>query len=195
MSVPVGDDQAVVIYCQSAGADLNMLRQLIDNRDELGLYHYSLRIGGLYKSIRQCHYPIVCVPCDYVIGGAFGIMLACDLVLSMPNTRFRLPEIRHGIIPSQIFSCLEQRLGYEKALAVACHCDLFNAKSAYHRGLIDRVLPSRSDITFELLNWTQSSPAAIRVLKQNKPDAAVLDNQIEKSAVVFASHCLQFADI
>lgn len=188
-----GKSNAIVIYCSSAGADLKKIKQLVANHDELGLYHYSKQIGLLFKQISLIEQPCICLAENYIFGGAFGVMLACDLVLANAKTQFGLPEAHYGITPSQIFFYLEQRLGYKKSLARVTDCQSFNTQSAYQQGLVDRILTQSEQVTHKTLNWTKLTPNPLIYMKnQNKKKGSICDDSIiEQSALTFAQNCLK----
>jgi len=78
-----------------------------------------------------------------VPGGAFELSLACErIVLARdPKTRIGLPEVKLGILPAWGGSTrLPHRVGVPAALDMILAGKLLDAKRAYRKGLVDRIV-------------------------------------------------------
>lgn len=80
-----------------------------------------------------------------VHGAAVGIgttlLLHCDLIIAATNTRFQLPFVNLGLVPEAASSLLlPARLGHVQAAELLLLGEPFDAKTAMHLGLINRVV-------------------------------------------------------
>lgn len=75
------------------------------------------------------------------LGGGFEIMLFCDLVVAVENTRFGLPEVRRGLLAGGGGTRLPQRLPIAVALELGLTGEPIPAEDALRWGLINRVVP------------------------------------------------------
>ena len=75
-----------------------------------------------------------------VMGGGLGLIACCDEVVAQSDTRFRLPELRIGLIPAMISPFLFKKIGYSHGLALCLSARPFSAQEAKEVGLVHRVV-------------------------------------------------------
>ena len=138
--------QGVVITGRSpvkfaAGADIDAIKQLTDipTIEQMVLAAHALlfRIAALKpRTIAAVGGPVP--------GGAYELSLSCDriLVSDDPKTRIGLPETQLGILPGW-GGChrLPRRVGVPTALDAILTGRLYPARTAWKRGMVDRVVP------------------------------------------------------
>ena len=116
----------------SAGTDLTQPRSPATPR------------GGEYGIIRRDRRkPMIAAVEGFALGGGFEIVLACDLVVASTTSRFGLPEVERGLLPTcgGIFrSARTLPLNIAKELLLTG--DRLDAARAEVLGLANRVVPA-----------------------------------------------------
>lgn len=92
-------------------------------------------IGGLGK-------PVLCAANGDVLAGAFGLALACDLVIAKDSVRFGCPEINVGVFPFMISALIYRNVGRLKANELMMLGEPITATEALELGLVNRVVPA-----------------------------------------------------
>src|SRR5579862_3489001 len=80
----------------SAGRDVSAIGSL-----KVELTHHELMRRG-HRGIQQLWEldpPVIVALKGWVMGGSFQRALLCDIRIAAEGTRFRLPEVGHGVIP------------------------------------------------------------------------------------------------
>jgi enoyl-CoA hydratase/carnithine racemase len=116
----------------SAGADL----------DEA---HNGLATSSLWETLSHA---IASLPClticalnGTLAGGAFGMALACDIRLSVPNAKFFYPVMRLGFLPQPSDPMrLAQLIGPARAKMILMAGEKVLADEALSWGLVDRIV-------------------------------------------------------
>ena len=83
--------------------------------------------------------PVIASVHGYVMGLAFGIMLACDLVVAEEGTRIQLTETSRGLGGAQYWAMMQFRNGGAFATEMALTGRFFTAEEAFEARLINRV--------------------------------------------------------
>ena len=117
----------------SAGADLEEARA-------------GLATSGLWERLSTA---IAALPCltiaalnGTLAGGAFGMALACDLRIAVPNARFFYPVARLGFLPQPSDpGRMVALIGPARAKLVLLAGQKLSAEEALAFGLIDRIVP------------------------------------------------------
>ena len=151
--------QAIVVSCEGrtffAGADLVELEQ-------------GLQQPGLLDFVKACENaskPVIAALHGTVFGGGLVVAYACDHRMAAHGTRFAMPEIRLGLLPTfGGTQYLPRLLGIEAALELVIDGAEWDTDRAMEAGLVDRVVPSD-----ELLD------AAAAASRQGMPKRRTLD--------------------
>lgn len=93
-----------------AGADLNWMRDVTQYGHEENLRE-SLQLSKCFYSIYTCSKPTIAVVHGAAIGGANGLLAACDMAYCEENTTFSLSEVKIGVIPACISPYIVKRVG------------------------------------------------------------------------------------
>lgn len=104
------------------------------------------------------------------VGIGTTMLLHCDLVLAVPDTRFQLPFINLAIVPEAASSLLLPRLiGHQRTMELLLLGEPFFAETAQSYGLVNRIVAAEELIAtaHSLVNQIlQKPPRAMRLLKR-----------------------------
>jgi methylglutaconyl-CoA hydratase len=93
-----------------AGVDLNWMKSVSQNSYELN-YQESLLLSKCFYTIYTCPKPTVAVVHGVALGGANGLLSACDLAYCVDDAVFSLSEVKIGIVPACISPYVIKRVG------------------------------------------------------------------------------------
>lgn len=128
------------------------------------LTHHELMRRG-QRGIQQLWEldPPVIVACKgWVMGGSFQRALLCDIRIAAEGTRFRLPELTHGVIPDTGgVAVLYEMCGHGLVSDMVLTGRVLSAEDALANGIVSRVVPAEElDATArEMAEQIASSPA------------------------------------
>jgi 3-hydroxyacyl-CoA dehydrogenase len=128
--------EAIVVCCEGrtffAGADLAELEQ-------------GLRPPGLLEFVEACEEstkPVIAALHGTVFGGGVVVAYACDYRIAARGTRFAMPEVGLGLLPTfGGTQYLPRMVGVEAALQLIIDGAEWDTERALDAGLIDRVVP------------------------------------------------------
>lgn len=145
-----------------AGADLNYMKGIA----EFGYkenYKDSLRLAKCFNVIYTCNKPTIAVVHGAAIGGANGILAACDFVYCDNETKFAFSEVKLGIAPATISPYVAKRIGEYGARDLMITGRRFTGIEAEWYRLVNKSLPAE-----ELESHVDS---IIKTLMTSGPDA------------------------
>jgi len=123
----------------SSGRDVSSIGTL-----KVELSHHELMRRG-QRGIQQLWEldPPVIVACKgWVMGGSFQRALLCDIRIAAVGTRFRLPELTHGVIPDTGgVAVLYEMCGHGLASDLVLTGRVMEASEALAHGVVSRVVP------------------------------------------------------
>lgn len=127
------------------GGDLDLFRQLIENRDRQGLLTYGRAcIDVLYRNYVSHDLPgvgTVSLVQGECLGGGFEAALSSDAIVAEAGARFGFPEILFNLFPGMgAYSFLERRIGQHVAEAVLASGRIYSAAEMLELGVIDAVV-------------------------------------------------------
>lgn len=93
-----------------AGADLNWMRDVSRYSYEQN-YEESYRLSQCFYTIYTSPKPTIAIVHGAAIGGANGLLAACDIALCDNETVFSLSEVKIGIVPACISPYVIKRVG------------------------------------------------------------------------------------
>lgn len=123
---------------------------------------YAL-IGGLGK-------PVICAASGDVLAGAFGLALACDLVIAREGVRFGCPEINVGVFPFMISALIYRNLPRMKANELMMLGELIDAEEALRLDVVNAVVPA-ADFDDVVRAWAHKVAAKSPLLMRLGKDA------------------------
>ncbi|MDF2443556.1 MAG: hypothetical protein JWR01_1759 [Subtercola sp.] len=150
----------------SAGGDL---KAFADDRSSDEKFEGLGRFPRLYRLLGALGKPVICAANGDVLAGAFGLALACDLVIAKESARFGCPEINVGVFPFMISSLIYRNIDRMKANELMMVGDLVTATEGKEFGFVNRVVPD-ADFDAEVLAWARriatKSPLLMRLGKE-----------------------------
>jgi len=123
----------------AAGADVTGISKITEREDALNIVRFVHSIFHRIEGLKATTVAAVGGACP---GGAYELSLSCDYIIAAddPKTRIGLPETQLGIIPGWGGSHrLPRRIGTPGALDAILSGRLFPARTAWKRGMVDRL--------------------------------------------------------
>ena len=162
------DDIRVIIlrgegksFC--AGADLNWMRDVSRYSYEQN-YAESYRLSECFYAIYSSPKPTIAVVHGAAIGGANGLLAACDIAVCDNDTLFSLSEVKIGIVPACISPYVIKRVGEYGARELMLTGRRITGQEAENYKLVNKSLPA-DQVESYIDNMVQmlltSGPAAI----------------------------------
>jgi enoyl-CoA hydratase len=166
------DDTVRVVVLQSSHERVfssgGNLKAFADDQPTIDKYAGLDRFPRLYTLLAGLGKPVICAANGDVLAGAFGIALACDLVIAKESVRFGCPEINVGAFPFMISALIYRSIGRMKANELMFLGELVSAEAGSELGFVNAVV---ADEDFERVvrDWAHSiaakSPLLLRLGK------------------------------
>jgi 3-hydroxypropionyl-coenzyme A dehydratase len=141
----------------------------------------SERFVQLFRLIGELGKPTICAANGHVLAGAFGIALACDLIVAKDTAEFGTPEINVGAFPFMIMALIYRNVGRKKTSELLLLGDRITAQEALEAGIVNRVA-SGEEFDAVVDEWARKlaskSPAIMRLGKDamfRQQDMAFMD--------------------
>ena len=175
-----------------AGADLNYMKGIA----KFGLeenYQEGLKLDKFFNVIYTCSKPTIAIVHGAAIGGANGLLAACDIVFCMDATKFAFSEVKLGIAPATISPYVCKRIGEYSARDLMVTGRRFLGKEAESCGLVNKSFDTEEALD-EQLAFTHkmlmsSGPAAMgatKVLINNLYNKYSFEESIDYTARLIA---------
>ena len=116
------------------------LKAFADDNPAIVKYAGLDRFPRLYTLLAGLGKPVLCAANGDVLAGAFGVALACDLIIAKDSVRFGCPEINVGAFPFMISTLIYRSLGRMKANELMFLGDLISAHEARELGFVNAVV-------------------------------------------------------
>ncbi|ACP44683.1 Enoyl-CoA hydratase/isomerase [Sulfolobus islandicus Y.G.57.14] len=129
----------------SAGDDINAMLELKDQRDALNFFN---ALYSAIESLVDLKKPLLCAVNGLAYGGGCEILLFCDVIISVDDATFSIPEGKLGLIPPMAISVGYSILG-RSITRLALTGDSITAEEAKTIGLVDIVV-KREDLYTEV---------------------------------------------
>ena len=136
------------------------------------LSHHELMRRG-HRGIQQLwdlDAPVIVACKGWVMGGAFQRALLCDIRIAAEGTRFRLPELTHGVIPDTGgMGVLYQMAGHGLVSDLVLTGRVMGAAEAHGHGVVSRVVPEDEldTVAREMAEQIASRPAvSVKLARQ-----------------------------
>lgn len=119
-----------------AGGDLGTMPQGL-----LKMHEGRERFVDVLKCMSELGKPIIGRVAGDALGGGFGLMLACDLVVAADDTKMGTPEVRVGLFPMMIMALIFRNIGRKKGMELMLSGARIGAPEAERLGLINYAVP------------------------------------------------------
>lgn len=184
----------------SSGRDVGSIGTM-----KVELSHHELMRRG-HRGIQQLwelDAPVLVACKGWVMGGSFQRALLCDIRVAADDTRFRLPEVTHGVIPDTGgVAVLYQMCGPGLVSDMVLTGRVVGADEALSHGIVSRVVPEDAlDATVrEIAEQIASAPAmtvklareVLRHLSQPQLRSSMADEMIYQT---FLNRSDDFAEL
>lgn len=124
-----------------AGADLNWMRNVAKYSYEDN-YAESLNLSNCFYEIYTCPKPTIAIVHGAAIGGANGLLAACDFAYADENSTFSLSEVKIGIVPACISPYVTKRVGEYGSKEFMLTGKRFKGEEAAFHRLVNKSLPT-----------------------------------------------------
>ena len=174
-----------------AGADLNWMRDVARYSYEQN-YEESYRLSECFFAIYSSPKPTIAVVHGAAIGGANGLLAACDIAVCDDETVFSLSEVKIGIVPACISPYIIKRVGEYGARELMLTGRRIKGVEAEKYRLVNKSLPSTEIDTYlsEMVGTLMTSgPAAIaqcKTLIDTVVNQINMDDALEYTAKMIA---------
>jgi len=126
-----------------AGADLNWMRNVAQYSYEEN-YKESLNLSVCFHKIYTCPLPTIAWVHGAAIGGANGLLAACDFAFADNETTFSLSEVKIGIVPACISPYVTKRVGEYSSKELMLTGKRFKGSEAEKHKLVNKSMPSEA---------------------------------------------------
>ena len=123
-----------------AGVDLNWMKSVSQNSYDTN-YRESLLLSKCFYTIYTCPKPTIAIIHGVSLGGANGLLSACDLAYCTDDATFSLSEIKIGIVPACISPYVVKRVGEYGARELMLTGRRINGKEAENLRLVNKSIP------------------------------------------------------
>ncbi|MCD2425895.1 enoyl-CoA hydratase/isomerase family protein [Niabella pedocola] len=154
------------VFC--AGADLKWMKATATYSYEENLEE-SAQLARCFQTVYHTPKPTIAVVHGAAMGGANGLIAACDFAYAGNDTLFAFSEVRLGLVPATIAPYILKKIGEAKAKELILTGRQFHAKEAAHAGLLNQVLQEielESKVAELIQELLQGGPGSIAASKQ-----------------------------
>jgi enoyl-CoA hydratase/carnithine racemase len=141
----------------------------------------SERFVHIFRLLGELGKPSICAASGHVLAGAFGIALACDLVIAKEGVTFSTPEINVGVFPFMIMALIYRNVPRKKTNELLLLGERIEASDALSAGIVNKVV-SEGEFDAAVDDWAtklaSKSPLIMRLGKDamfRQQDMAFLD--------------------
>ncbi|MCE0761927.1 enoyl-CoA hydratase/isomerase family protein [Pseudonocardia kujensis] len=139
----------------SAGGDL---KAFAADAPTIEKYAGLDRFPRLFTLLGELGKPVICAAGGDVLAGAFGLALACDLVIARRGVRFGCPEINVGVLPFMISALIYRSIDRMKANELMMLGDPVDADEAARLGFVNVVVEAE-DFDATVREWARKVAA------------------------------------
>lgn len=172
------------VFC--AGADLEWMKSMVsytleENKSD------SLKLYEMFKSMQECHSPIITVVQGAAMGGALGLMAVSDIVISEDTTKFCFSEVKLGLAPAVISSFVLKKVSLGMVMPWMTTGKVFGPNEALRFGLVHQVV-FKDGVEEALAAWittlTEAAPQAVNETKALLNQINNLDEEKRKEKTI-----------
>jgi enoyl-CoA hydratase len=133
--------------------------------------HWSTdRFPRLFRLIGELGKPTICAANGHVLAGAFGLALACDLIVAREGVRFGTPEINVGVFPFIIMALIYRNVPRKKATEMLLLGEQITAAEGERLGFVNRVVAAE-EFDAAVREWAEKLAAKSPVMMRLGKDA------------------------
>lgn len=151
-----------------SGADLNWMKEVVKFGYEQSFEESKVLASAFYK-IYTSTKPTIALVHGAAIGGANGLLAACDYVYCADDTVFSLSEVKIGLVPAAISPYILKRVGEYAGKELFLTGKRVNGKEAEKYGLANKSVPidELDETMMETVKLLRTSgPEAMKMAKE-----------------------------
>jgi methylglutaconyl-CoA hydratase len=134
-----------------AGGDLRWMQRMATASRTANIED-ALGLAGLFQTLDSLPQPTVARIHGACVGGALGLVGACDIAVAADSSRFALSEVRLGLVPATISPYVLRAIGHRTASRYMLTAETFGAETARQIGLVHEVAADAAlDLTIDRL--------------------------------------------
>jgi enoyl-CoA hydratase/carnithine racemase len=118
------------------------LKAFADESPVIAKYAGLDRFPRIYQLLGGLGKPTLCAANGDALAGAFGLALACDLIVARDGIRFGCPEINVGVFPFMISALIYRSVPRAKANELMMTGELITAAEALRLHIVNKVVPA-----------------------------------------------------
>jgi enoyl-CoA hydratase len=137
-----------------------------------GFFEQHKERGGfaeLLLQMRRMSKPVVGAINGMALGGGFGILLGCDLVVAADDVDLGTPEVKRGLFPMMIAALIYEQLPFRHANELVLLGGKVTGARAVELGIVNRVVP-KADVMNEAMAYAAQlaalSPSVLQLGKR-----------------------------
>jgi len=104
------------------------------------IYQMLDSFHSVFRALELLAKPVLAVVDGAALGGGCELLLACDIVIASPQSRFGQPEIKLGVFPPVAAVLLPRVVGERRARELVLTGELIDADEALRIGLVSYVV-------------------------------------------------------
>jgi len=153
------------VFC--AGADLHGFagpRPVAAKHDDAAAF------VRLFELIGRLGKPTICAVGGAALGGALGVVLACDLVVADTQASFATPELGVGAFPFMVMALAYRNIARKKVAELLLLGERLDAEQALAAGIVNRVV-AHGELDAAVADWAGRLAAASPLIMRLGKDA------------------------
>ncbi len=158
------------------------------------------RFPSIFKLIGQLGKPVIASIDGHCLAGAFGLALACDLIVASEKATFGTPEINVGVFPFMIMALIYRNVPRKKTTEMLLLGERIDAAEAERLGIANVVVPREAHAA-AVADWAgrlaKKSPVLMKLGKDamyrqmDQPFEDALDYLRSQLTIAFATDDIQ----
>lgn len=104
----------------------------------------AARLTGMMLRLSRLSRPTMALVMGSAYGAGVGLLAACDIALAVPEARFALTQVRHGLLPGFVAPFLAHAIGTRRARLPLMTGEKFSAAEAQALGLVQEVVSAEA---------------------------------------------------
>jgi cyclohexa-1,5-dienecarbonyl-CoA hydratase len=153
--------------------------------------HTAERVGDMLPKFHSmigdllnCDIPTLARVSGQCLGGAFELVLACDLIFAAGGAKLGVPEMQLGVFPPVACVLVPLKCSGQLALEMAMTGQSFSAEELHRQGLINKVVDAEKlDETVSSFFEKQIHPKSASSLRMTKAAAAMMMREQYKAYI------------
>jgi len=133
-------DVVAVVFEAAEGSRAFSAGVSIEEHQPETIYQMLDSFHSVFRALEQLAKPALAVVDGAALGGGCELLLACDIVIASPQSRFGQPEIKLGVFPPVAAVLLPRIMGERRARELLLTGEIFDAQEALRAGLVSYVV-------------------------------------------------------